>query len=92
MGTTQLLSVPYALYNGNKTFLTTDSLGEVKWQMLSGTQVQMKIFPDTLVWVKGQQVPAKDRVVNAGTIKARSIPLSKIAEGVRLDNSPQPLS
>jgi hypothetical protein len=73
------------------TFLVTDSLGTVKWQTASGIPSPAKKFPDSLVWIKGSQLPAKDRLLNdaaKGTLRARSIPTGRIVEGVMLDNSP----
>lgn len=100
VGTTQLLSLPYALYNGKpnnntgiqpgapNTFLITDSLGEVNWKPAPSIRVQGRKINEPSVWLRERQVPAKDPGVSDGILKARSIPSATIAEGMYLDNSP----
>ncbi|MES2373920.1 MAG: N-acetylmuramoyl-L-alanine amidase [Bacteroidota bacterium] len=71
-----------------------DSIKIANWRPAPGIQVQGKKFPDTLIWVQGQQIPAMD---NRGMMKARTVPLTvagkriegrPVFEGMTVNNSP----
>jgi TonB-dependent SusC/RagA subfamily outer membrane receptor len=72
-----------------------DSVRDVKWQTVSGHLPSKKIS-DTSILLKGQQIPAKDRVSGDGIIRAEGVPITVAGkrietrpafEGLKLDNS-----
>lgn len=107
VGTTQMLSIPYALYERNEgwanaknmtanfpgersNFLTTDTLGDVKWRVASVGPL-LKKYPDTLVWVQGHKIDATNPRYST-KVGNRLLPQPASANGRELAQPPLTLT
>ncbi len=91
MGTTQMMSVPYALFAGNasvtnvtqsitpgpiNTFLTTDSLGNVAWTTPQSANVNITQVSNNIIELKPPTgVIGRDLVIGANTTTTIKVPV-----------------